>query len=90
MLNQKYLQHDYLTDILTFELAKEPLEAELYISLDRIIDNARAFNKTVADEFHRVAIHGALHLCGYLDATQHQKQKMTKLEDYYLSLPSST
>jgi len=86
-INQEYLHHDYYTDIITFNLSKEKEEinAEAYISLDRIKDNAAKLNLPVKEEIYRVIFHGALHLCGYKDKSKKQKLEIRKLEDYYLS-----
>lgn len=69
-LNQKHLEHDYFTDILTFpftESESDPISGEIYISIDRVKDNAKQFNQTFEDELHRVMIHGVLHLMGQDD-----------------------
>jgi len=85
-LNQKYLAHDTLTDIITFDLSEGYiLLGEIYISIDRIKENARKFNVAVKDELHRVMVHGVLHLCGYKDKTKKDKEQMTIKEDFYLS-----
>lgn len=85
-LNQKYLAHDTLTDIITFDLSEgNILLGEIYISIDRIKENARMFNVAVKDELHRVMVHGVLHLCGYKDKTKKNKEQMTIKEDFYLS-----
>ncbi len=87
-LNQQHLQHDYYTDILTFDLSptKETIEGEIYISTDRVRDNAENHDKTFNNELHRVIFHGALHLCGYKDKTKAQEILMRQKEDEYLSL----
>src|SRR5690348_1821471 len=66
-INRQHLQHDYYTDIITFGLSDpgQPVNAEVYISIDRVKDNARQFNTSIKEELHRVIFHGALHLCGY-------------------------
>ena len=86
-LNQQYLSHDTLTDILTFRLSepKLPLIAELYISVERVHDNASIFSTSPYQELLRVIFHGCLHLCGYNDKTVRQRTAMTAKEDYYLS-----
>ncbi|MBA2249005.1 MAG: rRNA maturation RNase YbeY [Chitinophagaceae bacterium] len=85
-INKQYLKHDYYTDILTFELNGEnaPVWAEIYISLDRVKENAKTFKIFYRDELLRVIIHGILHLCGYKDGITAQKNKMSKLETKYL------
>ena len=87
-LNQQHLQHDYYTDILTFDLSstKETIEGEIYISIDRVRDNAENHDKTFVNELHRVIFHGALHLCGYKDKSPTQEKKMRQKEDEYLTL----
>jgi probable rRNA maturation factor len=71
-INNQMLQHNYYTDIITFPLSEkdQPLEAEIYISIDRVVDNAQQFKTTFAQEIARVVAHGALHLCGYKDKTK--------------------
>jgi rRNA maturation RNase YbeY len=85
-INREYLKHDYYTDIITFELSPhgDPVEAEVYISVDRVKDNARNLGETIKMELHRVIFHGALHLCGHGDKTVVEKKKMRALEDFYL------
>jgi rRNA maturation RNase YbeY len=87
-MNREHLQHDYYTDIITFGLSGpgEPIEAEVYVSVDRVRDNAHQFGTTVREELHRVIFHGALHLCGYKDKTQKDQGVMRKMEDKYLGL----
>ena len=87
-INKQYLQHDFYTDIITFDLSgqNQPLTAEIYISVDRVRDNARDFYSSFNNELHRVIFHGALHLCGYKDKKPLDQQRMRKMEDKYLSL----
>lgn len=87
-INKEYLNHDYYTDIITFNLANtgHPVEGEIYISLDRVKENAQKLNETYKNELHRVIFHGALHLCGYRDKTIEEQSKMRKKEDYYINL----
>lgn len=86
-LNQEYLNHDTLTDILTFSLegSSLPVVAEIYISVERVEENAAQLSVPLITELHRVMIHGVLHLCGYEDHTPTQKTLMRKKEDYYLT-----
>ena len=87
-VNRQYLQHDYYTDIITFDLGEKGAKAisgDIFISTDRVIDNAQAFNSKLNIELHRVIFHGVLHLCGYKDKTKVTRLKMTAKEDYYLS-----
>jgi probable rRNA maturation factor len=87
-INREFLKHDYYTDIITFPLSEEnaPVEAEVYISIDRIKDNAQQLGESVTNELYRVIFHGALHLCGYRDKSPKEVSKMREKEDYYLSL----
>jgi rRNA maturation RNase YbeY len=87
-INQEYLQHNYYTDIITFDLSNDkhsPVVGEIYISVDTVRDNAIRFHSTIEKELHRVIFHGALHLCGYKDKTKKEKIEMTKMEDRCLS-----
>jgi rRNA maturation RNase YbeY len=85
-INQEFLQHDYYTDIITFDLSASvgKIEGEIYISIDRVRDNARFLAVDIADELHRVIFHGVLHLCGYKDKLKTDKALMRKKEDYCL------
>lgn len=87
-LNQDYLNHDTLTDILTFTLSNTslPIVSEIYISVERVTENASNLQISFFTELHRVMIHGILHLCGYSDHTSSEKAIMRKKEDYYLAL----
>ncbi|HEX5150321.1 MAG TPA: rRNA maturation RNase YbeY [Parafilimonas sp.] len=86
-INQQFLHHETYTDIITFPLSEksEPIRGEIYISVDRIKENAKAFKVPYQNELLRVMIHGALHLCGYTDHNTTEKQKMRSKEDYYLN-----
>ncbi len=85
-LNLQYLQHDTLTDIITFPYLELPLiEGDIFISIDRIRENARAYGCTFEQELYRVMIHGVLHLCGYTDKTVEEKAAMTKQENLRLA-----
>lgn len=87
-INRKYLGHDYLTDIITFDYTNEldKIAGDIFISYDRVIDNAKKYKVSVIDELNRVIIHGVLHLLGYDDKTEHQRVKMRYKENYYLTL----
>jgi probable rRNA maturation factor len=87
-LNNEYLDHDTLTDIITFEHSEkgENLEADIFISVERVRENATSLKKEFTDELHRVIIHGLLHLFGLQDKTEVEKQEMRKKEDACLSL----
>jgi len=86
-INKKYLNHNFLTDIITFELSNKdlPITAEVYISAERVKENAGIHKTTFKKELHRVIFHGALHLCGYNDKTSRQVNQIRKREDYYLA-----
>jgi probable rRNA maturation factor len=86
-MNQEFLGHNYYTDILTFNLAAATriVQGEIYISLDRVKDNARALNQYCYVELHRVIFHGVLHLCGYRDKSPQEKREMRAKENSYLS-----
>lgn len=86
-INQQYLDHDTYTDIVTFDNSEAPGEiiGDIFISVDRIRENAEKFKQAFIDELHRVMIHGALHLLGYKDKKPAEKQKMTEMEDFYLN-----
>jgi probable rRNA maturation factor len=89
-LNRQHLDHDYLTDILTFPYSPPdaPLLADIYISVDRVKENAAIFGVSFVDELHRVMAHGTLHLLGYEDATETDKAIMREEENAALSLRS--
>lgn len=85
-INQQYLNHDTYTDIITFDNSSvdKVITGDIFISIDRIRENAAKFNQSVTDELHRVIIHGALHLLGYKDKTATDSKNMTQMEDKYL------
>lgn len=88
-INKEYLKHNTLTDIITFDYSvSKIISGEIFISIDRVKENARLFSVSFKDELHRVLIHGILHLCGCKDKTASGKKEMTAREDYYLSLRS--
>lgn len=85
-INQSFLQHSYYTDIITFDLsASEETSGEVYISIDRVKENALEHQVSFAQELLRVIFHGALHLCGYGDKTKSEITLMREKEDYYLN-----
>jgi len=84
-LNRRFLRHDYPTDIITFPLEEDPIEAELVISAETARRQAREYGVTMRDEYARLAIHGSLHLCGYDDRTDDDRAAMKAREDHYLS-----
>jgi len=85
-INQQYLDHDTYTDIITFDNSErdDVVLGDIFISIDRIRENAAKFNVSENTELHRVIVHGVLHLLGYKDKTATDKQKMTEKEDFYL------
>jgi probable rRNA maturation factor len=87
-INKDFLQHDYYTDIITFPLSDkhQPIVGEVYVSLDRIRDNAKQHGCSVLEETLRVLFHGALHLCGYGDKSAKEAKIMRSKEDFYISL----
>jgi probable rRNA maturation factor len=88
-LNLKYLKHNTLTDVISFDYTMGRLiSGDIFISIDRVKENSREFNVRFYDELHRVMVHGLLHFCGYKDKTNKEKGLMRSKEDYYLSLRS--
>jgi rRNA maturation RNase YbeY len=85
-INRTHLDHDDYTDVITFCLSEEPVEADIFISIDRVKENASLFNVPFLTELYRVIVHGVLHCLGYDDKTPEMKQKMRDLEDKYLRL----
>ena len=83
-VNRTHLDHDFYTDIITFPLNANPIVAEIYISVERVKENAQQFSKSFNDELHRVMIHGILHLCGYEDHEDLDVAMIRKKEEYYL------
>lgn len=86
-INQKYLQHDYFTDIIAFDYCEgDRLSGDLFISVDSVRENSVEFGTEFKDELNRVIIHGLLHLVGYDDHTEKDIKLMRSKENYYLSL----
>ena len=86
-INQKYLQHDYFTDIITFDYCEgDKLSGDLFISVDSVRENSLEYSTEFPDELNRVIVHGLLHLIGYDDHTDEDIKMMRKKENYYLSL----
>jgi rRNA maturation RNase YbeY len=85
-MNKEFLQHDELTDIITFDLSDKnaPKIADVYISIDRVRENAKSNNVSLQTELLRVIFHGALHLAGFKDKTKRDKLEMRARENYYL------
>ena len=88
-VNMKYLQHDYFTDIITFDYCeKNRLNGDLFISVDSVRENALFYGTEFSDELNRVIVHGILHLVGYDDHSEDDIAVMRSKEDYYLGLRS--
>ncbi len=87
-INKEFLKHNTLTDTITFNYSnkRNSIEGEVYISIERVRENAAKFNSYFEAELRRVMIHGTLHLCGYTDKSLPDKTEMKKMEEYYLSL----
>jgi len=85
-INLEYLQHDNFTDIITFPYNTQPIEGDIFISIERVRENAQQYQVAFERELHRVMVHGVLHLLGYLDKSKEEKEQMTQKEDYYLKL----
>jgi rRNA maturation RNase YbeY len=84
-INRQFLSHDFYTDILTFDLSNtDSVQAEIYISVDRVRENAGQLGISLKSELHRVIFHGVLHLCGFKDKKKGENQKMRKKEEFYL------
>ena len=86
-VNREHLDHDYYTDIITFDYSDFPIvSGDLFISVDRVKENATDFNVSFEHELHRLIIHGFLHLCGYFDKTNEDELLMRSKENQALSL----
>ena len=85
-INNDFLKHDFYTDVITFDLSssKNEIEGEVYLSVDRIKDNAKQLGVSFKEELHRVIFHGALHLCGYKDKKKEEALVMRSKENKYL------
>ena len=85
-MNNNFLDHDTFTDIITFDLSesKKAMEGEIYISVERVKENAKIFKTTYTDELHRVIFHGVLHLCGFKDKKEKDQKIVRENEDYCL------
>ena len=85
--NIKYLNHDYLTDVITFDYCEDrTVSGDILISVERVRENGKSYNVSFFTEIKRVIVHGLLHLLGYDDKTNSSKQEMTEKEDFYLNL----
>jgi rRNA maturation RNase YbeY len=86
-VNKQYLNHDYYTDVITFDYSAFPeVSGDIMISLDRVKENADTLSVSFQEELNRVVYHGLLHLCGYKDKSAHDEKLMRKKENYYLEL----
>ena len=86
-MNRTHLNHDYYTDIITFDYTENNIvSGDLFISVDRVSENASDLSLTFAEELHRVSVHGLLHLCGYKDKSESDEQLMRSKEDQMLEL----
>lgn len=86
-VNQDYLQHDYYTDIITFDYVKgKTISGDIFVSVERIKDNASTLSRDYDSEFRRVLAHGILHLCGYKDKSPEDEKLMREKEDFYINL----
>ncbi len=86
-INLDYLDHDTYTDIITFDNSEEEtlIEGDIFVSIDRVNENAKDFNSPFEQEFRRVLVHGVLHLCGYFDKSVEDEKLMRMKEEYYLN-----
>ncbi len=85
-INKQYLEHDYYTDIITFDYVEDDIiSGDIFISIERVSENAEKYKVTFKNELSRIIIHGVLHLLGYKDKEPSEKEIMTAKEDYYLS-----
>lgn len=86
-INVEFLNHDTYTDIITFDYCVgDEIISDIYISIERVKENAKQYSDSFEEELHRVIIHGLLHLCGYKDKTEEEEAIMREKENYYLSL----
>lgn len=84
-MNRQYLDHDYYTDIITFDYSEnDVVSGDLFISIDRVVDNAKTYAYDYGVELKRVCVHGVLHLCGYKDKTESDELIMRQKEDFYI------
>ena len=86
-MNQEYLNHDTYTDVITFNYVENNLiSGDIFISAERVKENALLYSSNFTDELHRVIVHGVLHLIGYNDKTDREAQEIRAKEDFYLTL----
>ncbi len=84
-LNLEHLQHDTYTDVITFQYADNSVDGDVFISIDRVRDNATKYAVPELSELYRVMVHGLLHLMGYKDKTEEDKKQMTEKENCYIA-----
>lgn len=85
-MNKQFLEHDYYTDVITFDYSEDSIiSGDLFISIDRVTENAVLYQQIFQVELNRILIHGVLHLCGYEDKETNLKELMTSKEDFYLN-----
>ena len=84
-MKKEYFNQDLYTDVIAFNIEEDPFEGEIYISHQRVKENAEKYKQSLHRELKRVIIHGALHLCGYNDQTSEEKSIMTSMEENYLA-----
>lgn len=90
-MNVEFLDHDTLTDVISFDYTEGiVISGDVYISTERVADNAKDFQVSFNDELHRVMVHGVLHYCGYKDKTDQDQDVMTAKENYYLNKRDET
>ena len=88
-VNKEYLEHDYFTDIITFDYVEgNMISGDIFISVDRVLENSALFQVTFSEELHRIMAHGVLHLLGYKDKCDEDKVMMTEKENFSLQLLS--
>ncbi len=86
-VNKDHLNHDYYTDVITFDYCENDIiSGDIFISVDRIKDNAKTFKKTIENELNRVMAHGLLHLMGYKDKCEEDEKEMREMEEFALNL----
>ncbi len=86
-VNNKFLDHDYYTDVITFDYVEgNVISGDIFISLDRISENSNSLNISFLDELNRIMVHGVLHLLGYKDKSKKDKSLMTEREDFFIKL----
>ena len=87
-INKEYLNHDYYTDVISFPYSLSPIQGDIFISIDRVKENALQFSSGFDKELHRIMVHGLLHFIGYNDKDELAKKEMTMKENYFLKLLS--